>query len=58
VLKEMENDKYIIKASSGPRYVVNVRTKIDKKKLTPGTRVTLNMTTLTIMKILPREVDP
>lgn len=48
----------IIKASSGPRYVVNVRTKLDKKKLTPGTRVTLNMTTLTIMKILPREVDP
>ena len=48
----------IIKASSGPRYVVNVRTKIDKKKLVPGTRVTLNMTTLTIMKILPREVDP
>lgn len=38
--------------------MVNVRTKIDKKKLTPGTRVTLNMTTLTIMKILPREVDP
>lgn len=54
----MGNDKYIIKASSGPRYVVNVRTKIDKKKLVPGTRVTLNMTTLTIMKILPREVDP
>jgi len=48
----------IIKASSGPRYVVNVRTKIDKKKLVPGTRVTLNMTTLTIMKILPREVYP
>jgi 26S proteasome regulatory subunit T4 len=48
----------IIKASSGPRYVVNVRTKLDKSKLTVGSRVSLNMTTLTIMKILPREVDP
>lgn len=47
-----------MKASSGPRYVVGCRTKIDKTKLTPGTRVALDMTTLTIMRILPREVDP
>ena len=33
VLKELDDDKYIIKASSGPRYVVNVRTKLDKKKI-------------------------
>jgi len=64
VLKPLENDKCtsiiadIIKASSGPRYVVNVRTKLDKSKLVVGSRVSLNMTTLTIMKILPREVDP
>ncbi|KAF0978858.1 hypothetical protein FDP41_001928 [Naegleria fowleri] len=32
--------------------------KIDKAKLKPGTRVALDMTTLTIMRILPREVDP
>lgn len=38
--------------------MVNVRTKLDKSKLTVGARVSLNMTTLTIMKILPREVDP
>ena len=58
VLKATDKDKYIIKASSGPRYVVNVRTKIDPAKLVVGARVSLNMTTLTIMKILPREVDP
>lgn len=29
-----------------------------KHKLKPGTRVSLDMTTLTIMRILPREVDP
>lgn len=48
----------IVKSSSGPRYVVGYRPKLDRTKLTQGTRVTLDMTTLTIMKILPREVDP
>lgn len=46
----------IVKASSGPRYVVGCRAKVDKAKLTPNTRVTLDMTTLTIMRALPREV--
>lgn len=46
----------IVKASSGPRYVVGCRTKVDKTKLTAGTRVALDMTTLTIMRALPREV--
>ena len=46
----------IVKASSGPRYVVGCRGKVDKEKLTSGTRVALDMTTLTIMRALPREV--
>lgn len=48
----------IVKASSGPRYVVGCRNKVDKAKLKQGTRVALDMTTLTIMRMLPREVDP
>ena len=47
----------IVKASSGPRYVVGCRNKVDKEKLTSGTRVVLDMTTLTIMRALPREVS-
>ena len=47
----------IAKASSGPRYVVGCRSKVDKEKLTAGTRVVLDMTTLTIMRALPREVS-
>lgn len=58
VLKQLDDERFIIKASSGPRYVTGVRKKIDKAKLKPGTRVALDMTTLTIMRILPREVDP
>jgi 26S proteasome regulatory subunit T4 len=48
----------IVKASSGPRYVVGCRSKVDKSKLKQSTRVALDMTTLTIMRMLPREVDP
>lgn len=58
VLKRMDDDRFIVKASSGPRYVVGCRTKLDKTKLKPGTRVALDMTTLTIMRPMPREVDP
>ena len=48
----------MVKAASGPRYVVGCRPKIDKEKLKPGVRITLDMQTYTIMSILPREVDP
>jgi len=58
VLKRLDEDRYIIKASNGPRYVVGCRKKMNKAKLLSGTRVALDVTTLTIMRILPREVDP
>lgn len=58
VLKQMDDERFIVKASSGPRYVVGCRSKLDKKKLKPGTRIALDMTTLTIMRPMPREVDP
>jgi 26S proteasome regulatory subunit T4 len=58
VLKRMDDDHFIVKASSGPRYVVGCRTKLDKNGLKSVTRVALDMTTLTIMRPMPREVDP
>ncbi|KAA8494848.1 26S protease regulatory subunit 10B-like A [Porphyridium purpureum] len=58
ILRELNPEKFIVKASSGPRYVVGVRSKLDKAALKQGTRVSLDMTTLTIMRILDREVDP
>jgi 26S proteasome regulatory subunit T4 len=57
VLQRITDEKIMVKAASGPRYVVGVRPKIDKNRLKPGVRVTLDMTTYTIMSILPREVD-
>jgi len=58
VLRQLDEERFVVKASSGPRYVVGCRTKVDKAKLTAGTRVALDITTLTIMRALPREVDP
>merc|ERR1719401_934614 len=45
VLRQLDDERFIVKASSGPRYVVTCKVKIDKS-------------TLTIMRYLPREVDP
>merc|ERR1712086_142236 len=58
VLRQLDDERFIVKASSGPRYVVGVRPTIDKTKVVQGTRVSLDMTTLTVMRALPREVDP
>merc|ERR1712147_162097 len=58
VLKQLTDEKFIVKATNGPRYVVGCRRQLEKSKLKPGTRVALDMTTLTIMRYLPREVDP
>jgi len=58
VLRQMDEERFIVKASSGPRYVVNCKVKLDRSKLISGTRVALDMTTLCIMRQLPREVDP
>ena len=58
VLRQLDEERFIVKASLGPRYVVACRKKLDRGKLKPGVRVSLDMTTLTVMRILPREVDP
>jgi len=58
MLKQLTEDKFIVKASSGPRHVVGCRKQVNKAKLKSGDRVSLDYTTLTIMRKLPREVDP
>jgi len=58
VLRQLTEEKFIVKASSGPRYVVGCRRGVDREALKPQTRVALDITTLTIMRVLPREVDP
>ena len=57
VIQMLTPEKIMVKLASGPRYVVGARPKIDREKLKPGVRITCDMTTYTIMQILPREVD-
>jgi len=57
ILKKITDEKYIVKSKHN-RYVVGCRSVLDRSKMKEGTRVSLDMTTLTIMKILEREVDP
>ncbi|EPR79365.1 26S protease regulatory subunit S10 [Spraguea lophii 42_110] len=62
VLKKVSNGNYIMKSSQGPRYVVGVKKSViienNNEELKSGTRVALDVTTLTIIKKLPVEVDP
>lgn len=58
VLEKLSDEKFIVKSSQGPRYVVGCMKAIDRKNITTGTRVALDITTLTIMVVLPREVEP
>jgi len=58
ILNKLSEDSYIVKATNGPRYVVSCRKTIDPALLVQNTRVTLDISTLTIMRVLPREVDP
>ncbi|KAJ3399296.1 26S protease regulatory subunit 10B, partial [Chytridiales sp. JEL 0842] len=39
VLKQLTEEKFIVKAANGPRYVVGCRNKVDKEKLKQGVRV-------------------
>eukprot|EP00818_Percolomonas_sp_WS_P006631 CAMPEP_0117448092 /NCGR_PEP_ID=MMETSP0759-20121206/7217_1 /TAXON_ID=63605 /ORGANISM="Percolomonas cosmopolitus, Strain WS" /LENGTH=396 /DNA_ID=CAMNT_0005240457 /DNA_START=31 /DNA_END=1221 /DNA_ORIENTATION=+ len=58
VLKQLTPEKFIVKIMHGGRWIVGCRKNVDRALLKPNTRVTLDMTTRTIMKILPREIDP
>lgn len=58
VLKQLDEERFIVKTSQGPRYIVGARKSIPRSLLVLGARVALDITTLTIMRYLPREVDP
>lgn len=58
VLKRIDDEKFIVKTTHGPRYVVGCAKEIDRCLLKLGTRVALDVTTLTITLVMPREVDP
>lgn len=58
ILKKVSDDNYIVKSSSGARHLVGFKKSIKPESLVFGARVALELTTFTIVKVLPREVDP
>jgi len=58
ILRQVDDERYIVKGASGSRYLVGSKKSIKPERLKIGARVALEGTTLTIVKILPREVDP
>eukprot|EP00485_Elphidium_margaritaceum_P020314 CAMPEP_0202728554 /NCGR_PEP_ID=MMETSP1385-20130828/185685_1 /ASSEMBLY_ACC=CAM_ASM_000861 /TAXON_ID=933848 /ORGANISM="Elphidium margaritaceum" /LENGTH=430 /DNA_ID=CAMNT_0049394805 /DNA_START=62 /DNA_END=1354 /DNA_ORIENTATION=- len=57
LIKPLSAEKFIVKASNGARYIVGCRTCIDRGLLKPGRRITLDFTTLTIMRCLSNQTD-
>ncbi|MFQ6051889.1 MAG: proteasome-activating nucleotidase [Candidatus Hydrothermarchaeota archaeon] len=58
VIDVLNDDKAIVKSSTGPNFVVNISQFVDKKKLVPGARVALNQQSYAIIGTLPTEKDP
>lgn len=58
VIKKVSFDKFIINAPTGTHYVVSASNNLDKKNLKEMTRVALDTSTLTIMKIIEKKIDP
>ena len=58
VINQLDDERFIVRTSNGGRYIVGCRGRLNKAKLVQGTRISLDSTTLTIMRRLPREVDP
>ncbi len=58
LVEKLDERRAIVKASSGPSFVVSIEPSIDQKELIPGTRVGLHQRTLSIVEVLPFSKDP
>ncbi|MEM0340520.1 MAG: proteasome-activating nucleotidase [Acidilobaceae archaeon] len=58
VIDVIDNDRVVVRSSSGPNLVVNVASHVDREKLRPGVTVALNSRGSTIVDVLPDRADP
>ncbi|MFW6128566.1 MAG: AAA family ATPase, partial [Halobacteriota archaeon] len=54
----LEDNRIIIKSSTGPKFVVHSSQYLDKEEIKPGTRVAMNQQTLAVVGVLPSPKDP
>ena len=58
IVKVLDDNRVVVKSSTGPNLVVNVLDSIPREKLRPGQHVALNQKGSTIVAILPEYNDP
>ncbi|RZN60980.1 MAG: AAA family ATPase [Methanonatronarchaeia archaeon] len=58
VLDVLNNDKIVVKSTTGPKFVVDGSNLIDEEEIQPGTRVSLNQQSLGVVDKLPSSKDP
>ena len=54
----LDNNRAVVRSSSGPSFVVNVIKSIDSGLLKPNARVALNQRNFAIVEVLPQQKDP
>ena len=57
-IQDLEGEKAIVRSSNGTVFMVSINPSLNKKRLKPGTRVSLNQDTLSIISILDDAFDP
>ncbi len=58
VLEVLDDNRAIVKSTTGPNLIVTISNRVDRSKLLPGTHVALNNRGSTIVEVLPVREDP
>ncbi len=58
VVEVVDDQKVVVKSSSGPTFLVNTSQFVDTSRLKPGARVVMNQQSLAVVDVLPAERDP
>lgn len=54
----LDDNRAVVKSSTGPNFVVNVSRKLNEPNLEPGMRVALNQRNFAVVELLPSCMDP
>ncbi|MEA2069996.1 MAG: proteasome-activating nucleotidase [Asgard group archaeon] len=58
IVDVLNDNRIIVRSSSGPMFVVNVIKSINRKKLKANARVALNQRNFAVVEVLPQKKDP
>ena len=58
LLEVLNDNKAIVKSTTGPQLIVSISNRIDRDDLAPNSRVALNQRSFSIVDILPSPKDP